>query len=436
MPRCCYSSTPRGGNVAHCQFGQDNLTKVDDLWFCDFHLPWSLDDLNERYVRQLHSDHQDAKLLKSHWGQSQVNQLNARAFNILRANQDLTGYVAPGDFASDEHLPQARLDDSYFPAVFRLGAQVNDLRLAFSVFCGETLFQSGVPTSLDLRRGVFREAVSFQGRQFGEADFQECVFNKSANFKFAEFARSISFKFATFRNDADFSSANFNHSFLIDFSGVTIGGEFRLRAGVNNPKLGPIKFRNAEFLGQSGFEGRIFTSTADFRGVKFHRAPRFQDCTTSFEAVLPKISGFLDRTKVPKGISSETSEIQKEYYEDAAQSYRTLRFEMKEQEAHDEEAMFWELEMTAKEHALSWRFPDALPKLLSKLYGVTARYGNSIGRPLLFWFLSIVLFANWFALFSDTFSFKIASSWLQVLDLSFQQTVRPFARLAFGQKMD
>lgn len=146
---------------------------------------------------------------------------------------------------------------------------------------------------------------------------------------------------------------------------------------------------------------------------------------TSFETSFPKIEGFLDRNRTPKGIGL-IAEARREYYEGAAQAYRTLRFEMKEQEAHDEEALFWELEMIARERSLPWNLSEILPKILSRLYRMSSRYGNSVGRPLLLWFATFLLAGALFAALHENFRTSELQAWSQVADLSFEQSVRPF----------
>ena len=196
------------------------------------------------------------------------------------------------------------------------------------------------------------------------------------------------------------------------------------RAG-KEPDIGRAFFRGAIFKHDVGFEGRHFKSSLIFRSCQFYRVPRFQDAKISFESVFPKQEGFLDWQEVPAEFQS-SAQTRSEYYERASQAYRTLRYAMKAQDAYEEEARFLELEMRAKERALIWNSDGWLPKLFSLLYAASSRYGNSIGRPILFWIVvfSIFLFLYWLvwgcaAVFDDSMLAKLG-------DFSFQQTVRPF----------
>ncbi len=80
----------------------------------------------------------------------------------------------------------------------------------------------------------------------------------------------------------------------------------------------------------------------------------------------------------------------------AAHAYRTLRLSMKQQEAHEEEAMFWALEQKSKRSSLGLSEPkNCLPWALSWSYDLLSEYGLNATRPL-GWLMCWIAF---FALF-------------------------------------
>ncbi len=163
---------------------------------------------------------------------------------------------------------------------------------------------------------------------------------------------------------------------------------------------------------------RSFFALVSFIGRRVFKTQKYL-----LKSVFPKQNEFLDWKIVPKEFRSKG---RSEYYEKAAQAYRTLRYAMKSQDAYEEEARFWGLEMRAKERELSWDRSGWLPKLLSLLYAASSRYGNSIGRPLAMWLLILVCFAGLYAVFRIGFTFEGTWQYLKLLEFSFLQTVRPF----------
>jgi hypothetical protein len=137
------------------------------------------------------------------------------------------------------------------------------------------------------------------------------------------------------------------------------------------------------------------------------------------------------------------------HYDEMSNRYRTLRYLMKQQDAYREEAMFWELEMRARERSLPIHRPENwFLLIISALYRCAARYGNSISRPIAFWLvLSLGCAVSYYMIDGHG-----ALNWdpiraLRSYDFSLQQTVRPFnvwskegeaavKQLVFGQPVE
>ena len=315
------------------------------------------------------------------------------------------------------------LPDALFPVKFQTVHTRDAVNLRKATFLGPALFGGQVGRSLDLSDADFRDEVVFSvGRVFANAKFDGCHFRRMARFTSSVFRLKLSFEGCDFVGPAQFEGCNLKAVDTMSFDGARFREAVSFRAGVE-PDINGAFFRNTIFENEVGFEGRRFRSSLIFRGAKFARAPRFQDATISFESVFPKLDGFLDWKVVPAGIGQGA---QKEYFERASQAYRTLRYSMKEQDAYEEEARFWELEMRAKERELSWDKAGWLPKLFSLLYAASSRYGNSIGRPLAMWTLIWLGFAAIYVSFHAGFHLKAVWPYVENLDFSFLQTVRPF----------
>src|SRR5262249_15555046 len=153
---------------------------------------------------------------------------------------------------------------------------------------------------------------------------------------------------------AYFVNAGFHMNLRFTSTTFVTGVDFRCRKQFA-PSFPRAYFESARFLGPVTFENREFGSTLDFARAQFLQALNFHNCSLHQDTVFPSIDAFRDVRVLPtflQRLPRPTTAI-KEYYSGAARAYRTLRLHMKNIEAHDEEAMFWELESGAKRFAAS-----------------------------------------------------------------------------------
>ena len=424
MAACCYNPKSRGiSDNESCQFGKEDLIEIENVHFCRYHLPWSPEDLLGRFGINIGDDHPNRDRLKDRWSNDQKEKIRLQILHHLNHGVDLSGVVAASDIIVGEEARNILYPDALFPAKFETRYSCGNVDLRRATFYGPASFGGQITESLDLSCASFKDDVTFgSGRSFVNAELDKCRFAKTARFRNCQFVKSLSFKECVFEGLAQFERCELGGADTVSFDGAQFRGPVSFRAG-GEQNVNRAFFRNAVFENDAGFEGRHFRSSLIFRGAKFSRAPRFQDAKISFESVFPKLDGFLDWKTIPKGIDKKS---EKEYYERASQAYRTLRYAMKEQDAYEEEARFWELEMRAKARELSWDKAGWLPKLFSFLYAATSRYGNSIGRPLAMWIIIWLCFIGVYALFHVGLSFEASWPYVEISDFSFQQTVRPF----------
>eukprot|EP00439_Symbiodinium_sp_Y106_P089981 s1_g2517.t1 len=224
---------------------------------------------------------------------------------------------------------------------------------------------------------------------------------------------------------ANFSSAQFptNDTYFCDvaFDGGAVNFTAPYPSSREDEKrfaFGDIDFRGAKFSTTVDFGNRAFQGKTYFDGVIFGGLPEFHGSSLHQDTTFPSMGGF--RNTKATG---------------AAQAYRTLRLAMKQQEAHEEEAMFWALEQRSKRKHLklnplkTWR--NTLywtPWMLSGFYALLSNYGLSINRPLTA--LASWLFAatplSYFCLRADVDKLFGTVSYWELFGFSLAQSVRPF----------
>lgn len=420
MPNCCYKSLD--GKETECQFQQSKFVEIGGAYFCRYHLPFSSDDLLRRW--KIRSEDHNRKL-KSNWSSDERSNFTKEYHEFIRRGDNLAGLVAVGPVEIVSASEGLEWPDAFLPSSFKLTQSISSVNMRGANFGGSATFAARVQKSLDLSEACFFDRAEFRSI-FSSARFDKCTFNKTADFRRAAFKGATSFADCDFHEGARFEDVNFGEAPTVSFDRVRFRGRAAFRAG-EKPEIQRVFFRSAVFESLVGFEGREFKSSLIFRHALFHQAPRFQDAKISFESVFPGLDGFLDWREAPKDLSNQSTQLRREYFESASQAYRALRYAMKAQDAHDEEARFWELEMRTKERALTWSAAESIPKLLSKLYGWAARYGNSIARPLCWWVIVWAAFAYLIFAPLQLGAFDIIKMpLLQLADFSFQQTIRPF----------
>ena len=255
-------------------------------------------------------------------------------------------------------------------------------------FSGRALF----PYAIFSKKGTL-----FINTEFNRiAEFRSVQFNGATNFRNAQFKGIARFKDTQFKVWARFIAAQFEE--LADFTSP--GNNDEIDAFQNE-----IHFDGAEFLDDVNFNNRKFRQETSFNNCTFHKAPRFHGCQLHQETDFTDVR-FLD-TASPG----------------SAMAYRTLKQDMEEKRARQEQLRFYALEMKSRRREEKRKFL----KFISWLYEATSDYGQRIFLPLAwlgFFFLIFTLI--YAAYFKELLNLDAASILPQSLNFSIKQIIRPF----------
>ena len=261
------------------------------------------------------------------------------------------------------------------------------------------------PESISFKNTAFEKEASFQGARFhkataftssridGQAHFEDAVFHENCDFSGRSFGRKAFFTRTKFIGDADFFGSQFNSE--VDFANtiftknanffntvfkgslkfieVQFEGHVTFNVDDNVPALffPKLDFSNSTFKDSVLFTNRTFSTSTNFDGCMFFVAPEFQGCTLHQDTKFPPGRNFKDHTHK------------------AAPAYRTLKLDMENFRARQEEAMF-----NALEQKCQATDPETarMVKYFSSLYELTSNYGQSLGRPIVCMVVVSVLF--------------------------------------------
>ena len=168
---------------------------------------------------------------------------------------------------------------------------------------------------------------------------------------------------------------------------------------------GKVDFEDSKFLGEVDFENRKFQRATSFKGCAFHKAPRFHNCllhqNTDFTA-----AEFIDTTSAGSALA-----------------YRTLKLDMEEKRARQEQLRFYALEMKSRRHSEKRKFM----KFISWMYGAMSDYGQRIFLPLAWLVYLFLLFTLFYAAyFKGLPNLDAASIPSLAFQFSIKQIIRPF----------
>ena len=286
--------------------------------------------------------------------------------------------------------------------------------------------------TLDLSGVIFPGYPEFRGIEFPFVDFSYAQFHNTADFRDAHFTSNVKFTHAQFKVDSLFNHAQFrgpltifgNTKFndLVDFTDSNFEGKIDFRnaefewhvdfknSGKNHEVeafKGEVNFSGAKFLDEANFDNRKFRQETSFKNCTFHKAPRFHGCRLHQDTKFTDAK-FLDRQG-----------------NEAASAYRTLKLDMEEKRARQEQLMFYALEMKSRYHTENRK----LIKFLSSLYELASDYGQSIIWPLIWLMYFFALFATIYANFFNVLLIDCLES-TEILLLSsrfsLEQIISPF----------
>ena len=286
------------------------------------------------------------------------------------------------------------------------GAEFHDTAffqgVTFSEFCG-------------FRESTFREMAKFSGVEFKNiADFGNVTFMSDANFDLTKFGKYAYFNFADFEGRVSFQEAIFSDRAVFwcaefkrqaDFKAATF---FRLAnfayTEFEGDALFPqCSFSNAVYFGDSSF--KKFASFKAIRGksifslhnVKFRNVPDFT------EAHFEEAPQFDDVELKPEGFKKSQAHESKP---NLPSHWRALRRLAIQAHDHERELQFFKGEIIARRgsedkrtHARYW---------FGLLYQLLSDFGRSMGRPLIWLGISLMLFAAIYA-------FQSPADWYQPL---------------------
>lgn len=422
---CAFKFVQENGKLIKCQFREDGyktrLIPVGDIHFCRFHLPFTEKDLKSYNVKL-----SDAPV-KQKWDDGRKNELTREIKELLeRSSKEiiLDGVVVPTQFLLENNLHRSS-------------------RIRQAIFCDAVIFAGRhIGALIDFSGTQFRRGASFRGCNFQQAIFSGAYFLSDADFSDIKIQTEADF------NKSRFTSVSFENSIIspdLKFEGATCTGEcsfnfshlkrmakfsrsrfkgsflFRARKKSNEAQCEEVDFSFAEF-GSADFSNREFKSTLSFDGALFGNAPQFHGAEIHEDTSFPPRRHFKDATRyTPLTWMKHLFAPDIKKYAKASRAYRTLRLESETIKAHDDEAMFWELELRTKRRASI----NPIQIVVSYLYDLLTHYGNNYVRPIVFWLLLLAAFAVFIYPPSDRpFESRFQSRYF---DFSFQQTVRPFA---------
>ncbi len=370
--------------IIPCQFSsnypENELMEVDGKQLCHFHAP--LED-NSGNLTEKGKWRQD----KNQKFYAEISELREKLLNSADDQVlDLSGIVFPGyvNFQGQK-FPEVDFSNARFSGVYA--------NFKGAIFKGYAKFHQAIfSVHAEFRNATFEKDADFFSAQFKKkAEFRCTKFmGGDADFRKTEFNEQTDFKNAYFKENAYFTSkGNSNHA---------------------NSFQDVVDFSGAKFLCKAIFDNRKFLQETIFKNCTFHKAPRFHNCQ------LHQDTNFTDAdfrdTKSDKAIGA----------------YQTLKLDMEEKRARQEQLMFYALEMKSRRHTEKKK----LVKFLSWLYEVTSDYGQSISRPLLWLGGSYLIFATIYTIFFNELLIERlvnADNLHLFFSFSLEQIIRPFGAL-------
>ena len=447
---CEHSHDKEFGRTSACcqflyEFHENELIDVDGKKLCPLHAPLKYESGNPTE--------------KENWTDDERENFYAIIKNLCRnaverqEHLDLSGVIFPSganfrgmefpdvDFAYTQFNGGVDFRDTRFRGK---STKFYNTRFHFRADFRETRFYSGKATFRDAQFGeavdfgntLFEGVISFQDAQFragarfenakftgeGGAYFQGAGFETSATFQDAQFEAVTDFQDARFSEDVTFGKARFNREAIFQnaqfnsqarFQYITFNGHANFTAPGNNDDAstfgGKVGFEDSKFLDEVDFENRKFQRATSFKGCAFLKAPRFHNCRLHQNTDFTDAE-FLDTTSAG-----------------SAMAYRTLKLDMEEKRARQEQLRFYALEMRSRRHSEKRKFM----KFISWMYGAMSDYGQRIFLPLAWLVYLFLLFTLFYAAkFKGLPNLDAASIPSLAFHFSIKQIVRPFGVFA------
>jgi len=218
----------------------------------------------------------------------------------------------------------------------------------------------------------------FEGYVFGDAYFNNATFYGGADFRSTTFLGIANFSEVTLLCRCDFSGAKFFS--IVDFDGSSF---FDFAPFYNAIFVGIANFRGVTFAGYTWFNDAIFHDKVIFTDAKLKAPADFGGC--HFEKSPPQLAGasMHQRTNWRRVLWPRLNGLEHEEIEALTDAYCILKLEMEKQKRHEDELMFFALELQCRQIELG--LIKGLPVIL---YGCTCDYGKSYLKPFI-WLVAL-----------------------------------------------
>ena len=391
------------GSNFKCQFNfrESELIVANHKQWCPFHAP--LEDASGKPTE------------KGEWTHHEINEFDKKILSLLtktlneQETLDLSGVIFPSE---------ARFQGREFP----------DVNFSHALFMGHAYFWcTKFKGNVNFFSAKFKGQASFNNAKFmGESTFfLNSKFDENAYFEHVKFGgndvsfnnvkfkKTVSFQHSIFSSEsAKFREAEFND--LATFQKARFEGRADFRTPGNNSDVDAfhdvVNFEGVEFLDYAIFENRNFRKRTIFKNCTFHKAPHFHGCRFHQDTDFTD-ARFFDKQG-----------------DEAARAYRTLKLDMENKRARQEQLRFYALEMKSRRNTEKRKFL----KFLSWLYEATSDYGQSIISPFASAFMVFVLSMIVYSIFFLAIpiaDFEKTDIVILTSRFTLEQIIRPFRAL-------
>ncbi|WP_299617078.1 pentapeptide repeat-containing protein [Pelagibius sp.] len=320
---------------------------------------------------------------------------------VFEEDADFASFVFPGStsfhgatFGGTAEFGQVRFEDE----VDFQGVTFEDqARFGLAVFKGYAGFG----------QATFKRGAWFQKAKFGGAAlFEHALFVSRAGFHEAVFERNSAFAAVNFEGDAEFVQATFSE--LAAFQEATFEGQAKFSQaaftrGVRFRRVnfnGPAWFRQCGFFGATDYSQSRFLRSADFNAIETTTA--FSLAGATFQVVPDFVQAHFSEALRCDDISIATKSFRPRTWAEAKDGFkgnpdlparwRALKRLAIQGHDHEHEQIFFKGELLARRwHADK---PWSAAFWFGVLYQWLSDFGRSLLRPLVWWGVSLVLFAG------------------------------------------
>jgi uncharacterized protein YjbI with pentapeptide repeats len=236
-------------------------------------------------------------------------------------------------------------------------------------------FGTSFPSKNNFLGANFAGDADFEDADFaGDADFEDANFTGDADFEDANFAGDADFEDADFAGDADFEDANCTGD--ADFEDANFAGfaDFKY---VNC--TGDARFEDADFAGNARFEDANFNDPAYFDSIEFNKV---SFTGTAFTNVSLKETDF-------NQMNVEWSTLKDALVFDGLTYIKLIKNLREQEQFEDADSAYYQYRQLSQKNK---KWSDT-SKLMDVVAGVSCGYGVKPGRPLIWGFILIIVFA-------------------------------------------